>query len=188
MNTTLAETAFPSGQSLQLVLGDITTEETDAIVNAANRHLQHGAGVAGAIVRAGGPIIQQESDGWVRAHGMVPHSSPAWTSAGELPCRFVIHAVGPLWGEGNEAEKLGAAVEGSLNVAEDLGLSTIALPAISTGVFGFPIEAAAQVILKTLGDHFSRRPASGLRQVRLVLFDRPSADACMQVWHDYFHS
>jgi O-acetyl-ADP-ribose deacetylase (regulator of RNase III) len=188
MNTTLAESALPSGQILQLVLGDITLEKTDAIVNAANRHLQHGAGVAGAIVRAGGPIIQLESDGWVRAHGMVSHSSPAWTSAGALLSRFVIHAVGPIWGEGGEAEKLGAAVDGSLNVAEDLGLNSIAVPAISTGVFGFPLDAAAQVILKTLGDHFSRRPASGLRQVRLVIYDRPSAEGFLQVWHDYFHS
>lgn len=188
MNRTLAETTLPSGQTLQLVLGDITAEKTDAIVNAANRHLQHGAGVAGAILRGGGVIIQQESDRWVRDHGPVSHSAPAWTSAGRLSCRFVIHAVGPQWGEGDEGEKLGAAVDGSLNVAEDLGLSSIALPAISTGVFGFPIEAAARVILKTLGTHFSHRPASGLRRVRLVLFDQPSSATFLLVWHDYFHS
>jgi len=187
VNHILTETALPSGQTLQLVLGDITAEKTDAIVNAANRHLQHGAGVAGAILRGGGPIIQQEADRWVREHGSVTHSAPAWTSAGSLPCRFVIHAVGPVWGEGEEAAKLSAAVDGSLKVAEDLGLRSIALPAISTGVFGFPIEAAAQVILKTLNDHFSRRPASALGRVRLVLFDRPSADTFLHVWHDYFH-
>lgn len=188
MNPILAEKALPSGQTLQLVLGDITAEETDAIVNAANRHLQHGAGVAGAILRTGGPIIQQESDRWVRDHGSVTHSAPAWTSAGSLPCRFVIHAVGPVWGEGEEAAKLSAAVDGSLKVAEDLGLRSIALPAISTGIFGFPIEAAAQVILKTLDDHFTHRPASALEQVRLVLLDHLSADVCLQVWHDYFHT
>ena len=187
MNETLVETTLPAGQILQLVLGDITAEKTDAIVNAANRHLRHGAGVAGAILRGGGAIIQEESDRWVRDHGSVTHSAPAWTSAGALPCRFVIHAVGPVWGEGNEAAKLGAAVDGCLKVAEDLGLGSIALPAISTGVFGFPLEAAAQVILKTLCDHFSRGSASVLKSVRLVLFDQPSSDAFLNVWHDYFH-
>jgi O-acetyl-ADP-ribose deacetylase (regulator of RNase III) len=187
VNHILAETALPSGQRLQLVLGDITAEKTDAIVNAANRRLQHGAGVAGAILRAGGAVIQEESDRWVRDHGSVSHSAPAWTSAGALPCRFVIHAVGPMWGEGEEAGKLAAAVDGSLNVAEELRLRSIALPALSTGVFGFPLEAAARVILRTLGEHFSRRPASALRQVRVVLFDQPAADIFLDVWHDHFH-
>ena len=169
-----------------MILGDITAERTDAIVNAANRRLQHGAGVAGAILRAGGAVIQQESDRWVRDHGSVSHANPAWTTAGALPCRVVIHAVGPVWGEGQEAEKLGAAVDGSLNVAEELGLRSIALPAISTGVFGFPLKTAAQVILKTLGGHFALRPDSAVRQVRVVLFDRSSADTFLNIWHDYF--
>jgi O-acetyl-ADP-ribose deacetylase (regulator of RNase III) len=187
VNDLLAETILPSGHTLQLILGDITAERTDAIVNAANQRLQHGAGVAGAILRAGGAVIQQESDRWVHDHGRVSHANPAWTTAGALPCRYVIHAVGPVWGEGQEAEKLRAAVDGSLRVAEELGLRSLALPAISTGVFGFPLETAAQVILKTLGGYFAGRPDSALRQVRVVLFDQPSADTFLNVWHDYFH-
>ena len=87
MNTVLVETVFPSCQTLQLVQGDLTAETTDAIVNAANQSLQHGAGVAGAILRRGGAVIQQESDAWVREHGLVSHTAAAWTSGGALPCR-----------------------------------------------------------------------------------------------------
>ena len=186
MNTVLVETVFPSGQTLQLVQGDLTVETTDAIVNAANQSLQHGAGVAGAILRRGGAVIQQESDAWVRKHGPVSHAAAAWTSGGALPCRYVIHAVGPVWGEGDEDAKLIAAVDGSLSVAEDLGLSSIAFPAISTGIFGFPKERAAQVILVALQDHFSARPASALKLVRLVLYERPALDPFLRVWHDHF--
>lgn len=125
---------------LQLVEGDITTAKVDAIVNAANAHLQHGGGVAGIISRKGGPVIQRESDLWVREHGSVRHAEPAVTSGGSLPCRYVLHAVGPVWGEGDEDRKLAEAVTGSLRAADQLELTSIAFPAISTGIFGFPKE------------------------------------------------
>src|SRR5512144_2508720 len=102
MNQTIREHNFPSGIRLQIVQGDITDEHVDAIVNAANRHLAHGAGVAGAILRKGGRVVQDESDRWVSQHGTVTHAEPAYTRAGSLPCRYVIHAVGPVWGEGDE--------------------------------------------------------------------------------------
>jgi O-acetyl-ADP-ribose deacetylase (regulator of RNase III) len=98
MSQVLSESTFPSGQRLQLVQGDLTTEPVDAIVNAANHHLQHGGGLAGAIVRRGGEAIQAESDTWVSKHGLVTNAEPAYTRAGKLPCRYVIHAVGPVWG------------------------------------------------------------------------------------------
>lgn len=140
MNCLLDETVLPSGQTLQFVQGDITAESTDAIVNAANKHLQHGAGVAGAILRRGGQVIQRESDAWIQAHGNVSHAAPAWTSGGNLACRIVIHAVGPVWGDGDEEKKLANAIIGSLRLADELGLHSIAFPAISTGIFGFPKE------------------------------------------------
>ncbi len=186
MNTLLIETVLSSGPTLQLVQGDITAETTDAIVNAANEHLQHGAGVAGAISRRGGPDIQAESDAWVRKHGPVSHAEPAWTSGGLLPCRYVIHAVGPVWGDGNEDAKLAAAVTGSLRVAEELGLESISLPAISTGIFGFPKERAADVILSAIRDYFSTKPASNIKQVRLVLYDQPTLDVFLQAWNFRF--
>ena len=102
MNTVLMEHVLQTGQTIQIVQGDITIENVDAIVNAANEHLQHGGGVAWAISKKGGPTIQKESDEWIRQHGLVPHSHPAWTSGGLLPAKYVIHAVGPVWGDGDE--------------------------------------------------------------------------------------
>ena len=96
MNTVLAERVLPSGQTIQIAQGDITIEAVDAIVNAANEHLQHGGGVAWAISKKGGPAIQKESDDWIQQHGLVPHAHPAWTSGGLLPAKYMIHAVGPV--------------------------------------------------------------------------------------------
>ncbi len=184
MNTLLEETPLSVGRTLQLVQGDITLETTEAIVNAANERLRHGAGVAGTISRRGGPDIQAESDAWVRAHGPVPHDAPAWTSSGQLPCRFVIHAVGPVWGGGEEDAKLMAAVTGSLRVADELGLASIAFPAISTGIFGFPKERAAEVILSAIRAYFNK--ASGIQLVRLVLYDASTVAVFEKIWHDHF--
>ena len=182
MNSVLAEMQLSAGKVLQLVHGDLAAETTDAIVNAANELLQHGGGVAGVISRRGGPAIQRESDAWVRQHGPVSHAEPAYTSGGELPCRYVIHAVGPVWGEGGEDAKLAEAVAGSLRLADRLGLSSLSLPAISTGIFGFPKDRAAGVILGAIRNYFSRNPSSGLHQARLVLFDQPSVDVFLQTW------
>ena len=178
----LRETCFPSEQTLQIVQGDITAEAVDAIVNAANSRLQHGGGVAGIIVRRGGYEIQAESNAWVQEHGPVSHAEPAYTGAGHLPCRYIIHAVGPVWGEGNEDNKLAAAITGSLTLADRLGLNSIAFPAISTGIFGFPKERAAGVIFSAIEGFFSRQPSSGLQIVRLTLFDQPTIDAFTKVW------
>jgi O-acetyl-ADP-ribose deacetylase (regulator of RNase III) len=184
MNTILHEYSLLSGQILQLVHGDLTQERVDAIVNAANAGLQHGGGVAAAIVRQGGWNIQTESDAWVRQHGPVSHAKPAYTSAGKLPCRYVIHAVGPVWGEGQEDDKLSAAIHGSLRLADNLELTSIAFPAISTGIFGFPKPRAARLILHAIQAYFAAQPASGLKQVRLTLFDTPTLSAFEEAWQE----
>jgi O-acetyl-ADP-ribose deacetylase (regulator of RNase III) len=181
MNTILLEHIFSTGQSLQIVQGDITMEEVDAIVNAANEYLQHGGGVAWAIVRRGGDVIQDESDKWIKQHGLVSHAHPAWTSGGALPANYVIHAVGPVWGDGDEDNKLADAVAGSLRVADELKLSSIAMPAISTGIFGFPKDRAAKIILKGIEDYFSKTK-SGLKIVRLTLFDKATIDIFTETW------
>ncbi len=181
MNKVLQERTLPTGQTLQLVQGDITAETTDAIVNAANAHLKHGAGVAGAIVRRGGPDIQRESDEWVRTHGRVSHEQPAWTVGGHLPAKYVIHAVGPVWGDGNEDGKLAAAIKGSLAVADSLHCESIAMPALSTGIFGFPRDRAARVILSAIEQYFEGGP-SGIGTVRLVLFDQDTLNAFTDEW------
>lgn len=172
MNEIMNVWQLPGGRALQIVLGDITLEHVDAIVNAANAHLQHGAGVAGAIVRRGGPVIQIASDAWVQEHGPVSHAEPAYTTGGRLPCRYVFHAVGPVWGEGDEDAKLAAAVTGSLRLADQLELTSVAFPAISTGIFGFPKERAAKVMLLAMRNYFKQHSESGLKLVRLTLLDQ----------------
>jgi O-acetyl-ADP-ribose deacetylase (regulator of RNase III) len=190
VNKVLVERVQSTGQTIQIVQGDLTAETTDAIVNAANEHLSHGGGVAWAIVRRGGEIIQQESDEWIRKHGTVSHAHPAWTSGGDLPAKYVIHAVGPVWGDtqnasasGDEDNKLAAAVKGSLEVADELKCSSISFPAISTGIFGFPKERAADVIFSAIEKYFSNHE-SGIKLIRLVLFDDATIRAFMTVWSE----
>ena len=182
MNTISVERKLPSDQVIQIVQGDITTEDVDAIVNAANEHLQHGGGVAWAISKKGGPAIQKESDDWIRQHGPVSHSHPAWTSGGLLPAKYVIHAVGPVWGDGDEDNKLADAVTGCLRVADELKLSSIAMPAISTGIFGFPKERAAKIIFSAIEKYFAENSSSGLKIVKLVLFDEATVNVFINQW------
>ncbi len=182
MNTVLLEKKFPPNQTIQIVQGDITTEEVDAIVNAANEHLQHGGGVARTISRQGGSAIQKESDAWIHEHGLVSHSHPAWTSGGRLPAKYVIHAVGPVWGDGDEDKKLYEAVTGSLRAADQLKCSSIAMPAISTGIFGFPKDRAAEMIFTAIEDYFENN-GSEIKVVKLVLFDQATVDAFINQWN-----
>jgi len=137
---------------VKIIQGDITEEDTQAIVNAANSHLKHGGGVAGAIVRKGGHIIQKESD----EIGYVPTGSAAITSAGSLKAQYVIHTVGPVWGEGDEDNKLKSAVLSALELAEENGIKSVALPAVSSGIFGFPKERAVQIIFSEAVDFLKK--------------------------------
>ena len=182
MNPILCEQNLVSGQKIQIAQGDISTESLDAIVNAANSHLKHGGGVAGVISRKGGAVIQRESNQWVRDHGPVSHTDPAYTSGSLLPCKYIIHAVGPIWGSGDEDNKLGQAITGSLKVADQLKLESIAFPAISTGIFGFPKERAAKIILESLHEYFKTNPQSGIKIARLTLFDDPTVEVFLEVW------
>jgi O-acetyl-ADP-ribose deacetylase (regulator of RNase III) len=182
MNSVLRQKTFPSGQEFQIVQGDITQEQVDAIVNAANSRLQHGGGVAGVIVRRGGRQIQTESNDWVRQHGPVSHDKPAYTSAGSLPYKYVIHAVGPIWGEGEEDAKLAATVRCALDLADQLNLESISLPAISTGIFGFPKGRAAELIFETIAQYYTAHPESSLALVRLTLFDKATVNAFLFVF------
>jgi len=156
-----------NGKTLLLVQGDITERQVDAIVNAANAYLQHGGGVAGAIVRKGGQIIQEESD----KIGFVPVGSAAITSAGKLPAKFVIHAVGPRMGEGDEDHKLKNAVLSSLQVAAGRGLKSISMPAISSGIFGFPKDRCAKILVEESLNYLRKNPESSLGVIEFCMFD-----------------
>ncbi|MBZ0158449.1 MAG: macro domain-containing protein [Alphaproteobacteria bacterium] len=154
-------------KTLRLVAGDITERNVDVIVNAANSHLQHGGGVAGAIVRKGGPAIQEESD----RIGFVPVGRVALTATGKLPAKFVIHAVGPRMGEGDEDNKLRSAVVNSLRLASEKGLTSISLPAISSGIFGFPKDRCAQILVGEAARFLRENPDSPLSVVEFCIFD-----------------
>jgi len=157
-------------KTLELVEGDITEQETDAIVNAANSSLILGAGVAGAIRNQGGPAIQQECD----QIGGCPVGGAAITTGGNLKAKHVIHAVGPRMGEGNEDGKLKNAIFSSLKVADDNGLKSIAFPAISTGIFGFPIERCAEIMLSNAIDYL--KGDTGLENVVFCLYGQEAFD------------
>ena len=151
---------------IEVVDGDITEMDVDAIVNAANSKLKHGGGVASAIVKKGGHTIQEESDVWVKAWGgEVTVGSAVITSGGKLPAKYVIHAVGPRMGEGDEDEKLKNATINSLKLMDEHKLRTIAFPAISTGIFGFPIDRCAEIMISTASEYLA-----GETQIEEVIF------------------
>ena len=176
MRKTVFQWLTGDGKAVRVVHGDLTAEPVEAIVNAANEGLLHGGGVAGAIVRLGGQEIQKESSDWVREHGPVPTGQAAIITAGRLPCRFVIHAVGPVWGSGDEEAKLASALRSSLQLAAEHNLASVSLPAISSGIFGFPKLLCAQVLLDAIGEFLGEHPESSVREVNVVLLDRAMAD------------
>jgi len=156
---------------IELVQGDITELEADTIVNAANAALKLGGGVAGAIARKGGPRIQEECD---RIGGTFVGGA-AITTAGNLKAKHVIHAVGPRHGEGNEDEKLRNATLNSLKLAEEHKLKSIAFPAISTGIFGFPLDRCAKIMISTTKSYLEGE--TGIKRVIFCLFDARSYQA-----------
>lgn len=138
-----------------VIQGDITLLDTDAIVNPANTFLMHNGGLAAAIVKRGGRIIQEES----KKIGNVPTGGAVITTGGNLKAKHVIHAVGPRYkdGKSGEADKLASAVKNSLEVAEKKKLKSIAIPAISSGIFGYPVEESSQIIVDTVIEHFNAK-------------------------------
>jgi O-acetyl-ADP-ribose deacetylase (regulator of RNase III) len=162
---TLKESFFNSTK-IRIISGDLTQSDVDAIVNAANSHLQHGGGVAGTIVRKGGQIIQEESN----RMGYVPVGNCALTTGGSLKAKYVIHAVGPRWGEGNEEQKLRNAVKNTLMLADKKGFKTISMPAISAGIFGFPKEQCARIIIDEIAG-FAKKNATSLKEINIFLMD-----------------
>jgi O-acetyl-ADP-ribose deacetylase len=162
---------------LDIVVGDITRETVDAIVNAANEALIRGGGVDGAIHRAAGPELQRACN----AIGGCPTGEARITPGFRLPARFVIHTVGPVWrgGAAGEPELLASCYRRSLELARDNGCSSIAFPAISTGIYGYPLDAATRIAFDTV---IAARPSLGsLELVRFVCFDAATADVYRSV-------
>ncbi|MBM4016917.1 MAG: macro domain-containing protein [Planctomycetes bacterium] len=156
--------------------GDLTEDDADAIVNAANNDLQLGGGVAGAIRRKGGPAIQHECD----RIGPIPLGEAAVTGGGGLKARYVIHAASMRLGEQTAEENLRLSTRNSLLRAKEKGLRSIAFPAVGTGIAGFPMRRCAEVMLEEAAAHL-RGPTS-LRDVRFVLYDRPAYETFLEVY------
>jgi len=155
-----------------VVRGDLLKQPVEAIVNAANGHLAHGGGVAGIISRAAGPALQAESDALVAARGPLPTGSAVVTTAGALPFKGVIHAVGPRYGEGDEEAMLFQALTAAWRRAQENGWESVAFPAVSSGIFSVPVEICARAYLRAAR-------ASPLRNVQLCLRDQPVIDAVL---------
>jgi O-acetyl-ADP-ribose deacetylase (regulator of RNase III) len=157
---------------LSLIQGDITGQETDAIVNAANSGLMGGGGVDGAIHRAGGPAILKECRQVIDRIGRLPTGKAVITTGGNLKARYVIHTVGPVWhgGNRNEAELLASAYSESLKLAAERNLKSVAFPSISTGAYGYPVADAARVALEIV-IVFLRDESTSLNEVLFVLYD-----------------
>ena len=164
--------------ALRLVTGDITESDADAIVNAANSSLMGGGGVDGAIHRAGGPAILEECKRIVAKSGPLPPGQAVITTGGRLKARYVIHTVGPIWHGGGrgEPEVLARCYASSLKLAQERGLTSLAFPSISTGAYGYPVEAAAQIALETVAD-FLKGQSHSLKNVVFVLFDQRTYQA-----------
>ena len=160
--------------NIQLVKGDITKIEVDAIVNAANSRLVGGGGVDGAIHRAGGPAIMHECDVIREKHGGCPTGEAIKTTGGNLPAMNVIHAVGPVWNGGNKNESvlLGNAYLNSLKIAEKNHLKSVAFPNISTGVYGYPLEEAAGIAINIVKEYLEQ--GTTIEKVVFVCFDLTS--------------
>jgi O-acetyl-ADP-ribose deacetylase len=176
--TDVAEELEAGGTLLRVVTGDITAQPVDAIVNAANVHLRHGGGVAAAIARAAGPVLQRESDEWVAAHGPLRDGEAAVTSGGALPCRVVVHVAGPVHDPDRDdnADRLRAAVVAALEAAREHDARSVAFPAISAGIYGYPLDEATRVLVDTVATWVVDHPGV-YDQVRFVGFDDRVADA-----------
>jgi O-acetyl-ADP-ribose deacetylase (regulator of RNase III) len=165
---------------LTLIQGDITRQDTDAIVNAANSSLMGGGGVDGAIHRAGGPAIVEECKKIVARQGRLPTGKAVITTGGDLKARHVIHTVGPIWHGGNrgEADLLASAYRESLTLAVTSSLKTISFPSIGTGAYGYPVDSAAEVALQTVINFIKKEVP--LQEVVFVLFDNRTCEVYIE--------
>ena len=164
------------GAKLSIIKGDITRQETDAIVNAANSGLMGGGGVDGAIHRAGGPAILEECKIIVARQGRLPTGKAVITTAGRMKAKHVIHTVGPVWRGGGESEPalLASAYRESLKLAAENRLNSVSFPSISTGAYGYPVEEAAAAAVKAVSDFLAEE--TSIKEVIFVLFDEKTYD------------
>lgn len=176
--------AFVGKTLIRIIMGDITLQETEAIVNAANSGLLGGGGVDGAIHRAGGPQILAECKEIRARQGTLPTGRAVITGGGRLKARYVIHTVGPVWsgGKKGEDELLRSAYRSSLILAKEKGIRSVSFPSVSTGIYSFPVDRAARIALREVRDFVSNNP--GFEEVRFVLFSAPVLKEFETAWEE----
>ncbi len=174
---------------VDLVQGDITCFEADAIVNAANSRLAGGGGVDGAIHAAGGPEIMEECRAIIAEIGRLPPGDAVVTTGGRLPAKHVIHTVGPVWhgGGSGEPDILASSYRRSLEEAHALGLASVGFASISTGVYGYPVQQAARIALSTIRDFLLSHPDTSLRRITMVLFTPSTLHAFEAAFDEIMH-
>jgi putative ATPase len=169
----IAREQYPGGGAFEVVLANLLAESTDAIVNAANGHLAHGGGVAAAIARAAGEALVLEGDRLVKARGPLGVGEAIVTTAGKLPFKGVIHAVGPQQGMGREEERLVQALDAAFQRAHERGWESVSFPAVSSGIFAVPLEVCARAYVRAVREFMRAHPDGSLKTVRLCLVDGP---------------
>ena len=182
---------FVGSVKLSVIKGDITDQNVDVIVNAANNRLSHGAGVAGAIIDKGGYGIQKESDNYISRYGPVNDGEVAVTGPGKLTCKKIIHAVGPVWRRSDEEKckrALKMACSKSLTAAaSNKKCKSIAFPAISSGLFGMPKEVSAKVMFEAVKEYITRDPSKAiLTDIRFVIIDDPTVKVFKKEFIEFF--
>ena len=168
-----------NNKKFMLIRNSIIEEHVDAIVNPANEHLAHGGGVAGLISRAGGPEIQKES----YEKAPVPTGQSTYTTAGKLPFKYILHTVGPIWRGGNHDEPalLKSAVTTALQLADQLKLKSVSLPAISTGIFGYPLEPAINVIVGAIYEFLKSDSTSFVQEIHLCDYSDEKSEEIKEI-------
>jgi O-acetyl-ADP-ribose deacetylase (regulator of RNase III) len=172
----IAREEYPGERCFEVVVGDLLSEPVDAIVNAANGHLAHGGGVAAAIARAAGPTLEEEGDRIVVERGPVEVGDAVVTTAGRLPFKGVIHAVGPHMGVGQEEDRLVQALGSAFRCAHERGWASVSFPAVSSGIFAVPLEVCARAYVRAVRRFFTAHPDTSLRTIRLCLLQGPLVD------------
>lgn len=169
--------SYAGGGVFEVAIGDLLDESSDCIVNAANGGLSHGGGVAAAISEAAGPALDRDGDRIVRERGPIPVGEAVVTTAGRLPFKGVIHAVGPRLGQGHEEDLLVRALRAAFQIAHEKGWASLSFPAISSGIFAVPAATCARAYLRAVDEFFAECPSSSLKTIRLALYKGAVADA-----------
>jgi len=164
-------------RTFSVVIYDLIYEPVDCIVNAANSGLSHGGGVAAAIAMAAGPSLEEEGDKIVREQGRIPVGEAVVTSAGDLPFKGVIHAIGPRMGDGDEENKLVKALQSAFLRAHERGWTSLSFPGVSSGIYGVPAQICARAYVRAVVEFFQDHPDSSLKTIRLCLFQGPLVKA-----------